>query len=332
MSEPIGLVVIGRNEGEQLRRCFNSTAGKFVKTVYVDSGSTDGSCDLARSLGVDVVDLDMSQPFTAARARNLGIHRLLELCPDLKLIHTLDGDVEMIDGWLEAAISAMQANPRAAVLSGLRIEKYPERSPYIRMCNIEWNKPDGYPACEGDAIMRVEAFNKVGGFNEKLIAGEEPELCLRYRQAGYECLRNRVPMTRHDVGLLYFSQWWKREKRAGHAYAEGAAMHGRAHYLRQSMGIWFWAFAVPLAGLAAAYWTRGLSLLLVVAMYALLFFRAYKGVRIRAASNALAREYAFFNVLSKFPMLWGMMQYWVGRATGKKTRIIEYRAPVVGRN
>jgi GT2 family glycosyltransferase len=334
MSEPIGLVVIGRNEGEQLRRCFCSTAGKFVTTVYVDSGSTDGSCDLARSLGVQVVDLDMSQPFTAARARNLGIRRLLELQPALKLIHTLDGDVEMIDGWLESAVAVMNGNPKAAVLSGLRIEKYPERSPYIRMCNIEWNKPDGYPACEGDAILRVEAFQKVGGFNEKLIAGEEPELCLRFWNAGYECLRNRVPMTRHDVGLLYFSQWWKREKRAGHAYAEGAAMYGRMHYLRQSMGIWFWAAFVPLAGIALAYWTRGISLAFVAAMYAVLFFRAYRGVRSRAASGALAREYAFFNVLSKFPMLSGMMQYWYGRATGKKSGIIEYKgaAPVTARD
>jgi len=328
MSEPIGLVVIGRNEGFQLRRCFKSTAGKFVTTVYVDSGSTDGSCDLARLMGIEVVNLDMTQPFTAARARNAGINRLMQLQPNLTFIHTLDGDVEMIDGWLESAIDVMKQHPKAAVLSGLRIEKYPERSPYIRLCNIEWNKPDGYPACEGDAILRIEAFRKVGGFNEKLIAGEEPELCLRFWQAGYECLRNRVPMSLHDVGLLHFSQWWKREMRTGHSYAEGAAMYGRIHYLRQSMGIWFWALAVPLTGLTAAYWTYGLSILLVLGMYCLLFYRAYKGIRARAMNNGLAREYAFFNVLSKFPMLWGMIQFWIRRWTGKQTGIIEYRKPL----
>jgi hypothetical protein len=102
-------------------------------------------------------------------------------------------------------------------------------------------------------------------------------------------------------------------------------MHGRAHYLRQSMGIWFWAAAIPLAGLALAYRTRGLSLLFVALMYLVLFARAYRGVRSRAASSGLAMEYAFFNVLSKFPMLSGMMQYWLGRATGKKSRIIEYK-------
>jgi prepilin-type N-terminal cleavage/methylation domain-containing protein len=325
MSEPVGLIVIGRNEGEQLRRCFASTAGKFVTTVYVDSGSTDGSCELARSMGVEVINLDMTKPFTAARARNSGVDRLMQLQPNLTFIHTLDGDVEMIDGWLESAIEVMKQNPKAAVLSGLRIEKYPERSPYIRLCNIEWNKPDGYRACEGDAILRVEAFRKVGGFNEKLIAGEEPELCLRFWQAGYQCLRNRVPMSRHDVGLVHFSQWWRREMRAGFSYAEGSAMYGRLHYLRQSMGIWFWALAVPLAGVAAAYWTRGLSVLLALALYGLLFYRSYKGIRARAQSNALAREYAFFNVLGKFSMLSGMFQYWYRRGTGKQARIIEYR-------
>ena len=63
----IGVVAIGRNEGERLKRCLKSLLGQVDRVVYVDSGSTDGSIEMARSLGVEVVELDMSKPFTMAR-------------------------------------------------------------------------------------------------------------------------------------------------------------------------------------------------------------------------------------------------------------------------
>ncbi|MBI1335618.1 MAG: glycosyltransferase [Phycisphaera sp.] len=329
--EQVGMIVIGRNEGEQLRRCFESIRERFEPIVYVDSGSTDGSVGLARSMGIHVVELDMSRPFTAARARNEGFELLMKLAPDLTFFHTLDGDVELIDTWIESALRVMKDHPKAAVLSGLRKEKFPDKSVFIRMCDIEWNKPDGYPACEGDAILRVEAFKMLGGFNPKLIAGEEPELCLRFWQAGYECLRNRDDMTWHDVGLYRFSQWWKRETRTGYAYAEGAAMYGKLHYLRQAMGVCFWGAGLPIVALALAWWTYGLSILVALAGYGVLWLRAYRGIRPRAKSFRHAAEYCFFNVLTKFPMLQGMMRYAWRRATGRTGRLIEYRAaPVNG--
>ena len=328
--QPIGWVVIGRNEGEQLRRCLESIRPFATTIVYVDSDSSDNSVDLARSCGADVVELDMSIPFTAARARNEGFRRLLQIEPDLEFVHFLDGDTEIVDGWFESAMSTIREHPRAAVLSGLRMEKYPDRSVFNRLCDVEWNKPDGYPACEGDAVMRVEAFRAINGFNESLIAGEEPELCLRYWNAGWECLRNRVPMTLHDVGLLHWSQWWRREKRTGYTFAEGAAMYGKAHYLRQSMGVWFWALVLPVLGIALAWPTYGISVAVVLLGYGVLLARAYRGTRSRAKSTRHALEYATFIVLAKFPMLAGMLQYWLGRVRGRRARIIEYRkhAPV----
>jgi glycosyltransferase involved in cell wall biosynthesis len=80
----VGVVAIGRNEGERLRRCLASVLGRGAPVVYVDSQSTDGSTSLARSMGADVVELDMSLPFSAARARNEGFERLVRLAPGLK--------------------------------------------------------------------------------------------------------------------------------------------------------------------------------------------------------------------------------------------------------
>lgn len=46
----LGVVVIGRNEGERLKRCLASLLGNVDQIVYVDSGSTDGSVQLAQGL------------------------------------------------------------------------------------------------------------------------------------------------------------------------------------------------------------------------------------------------------------------------------------------
>ncbi len=62
----VGVIVIGRNEGERLKRCLNSLRHDCPVMVYVDSGSTDGSVEFAESIGVKVVRLDLSTPFTMA--------------------------------------------------------------------------------------------------------------------------------------------------------------------------------------------------------------------------------------------------------------------------
>src|SRR5689334_4384058 len=75
----IGVVAIGRNEGERLRVCLESALRASPDVVYVDSGSTDGSVAMAKQLGVHVVELDLTIPFTAARARNAGFEKLVQI-------------------------------------------------------------------------------------------------------------------------------------------------------------------------------------------------------------------------------------------------------------
>ncbi len=235
-----GAVVIGRNEGDRLRICLESILHLAVQTVYVDSGSTDSSVKMARDIGVEVVQLDMSIPFTAARARNEGFNRLLELEPGISYVQFVDGDCEMQHSWSEAALCFLQQHEYVAVVCGRRRERFPERSIYNLLCDIEWNTPIGEAkACGGDAMMRVQAFSGVQGFRNNLIAGEEPELCVRLRQAGWKIWRLVEEMTLHDAAMNRFSQWWKRSVRAGYAFAEGAAIHGAppvGHWVEEHAG------------------------------------------------------------------------------------------------
>jgi len=320
-----GVVAIGRNEGERLKRCLHSALNTTPHVVYVDSGSQDGSVTFAHSVGVDVVELDTSIPFTAARARNAGFRRLTELVPALEFVQFVDGDCEFASGWLAEAASFLRGMPKAAVACGRRRERHPERSIYNRLCDAEWNTPVGIAlACGGDAMMRTQAFGAVGGFREDLIAGEEPELCLRLRQQGWEIWRLDAEMTLHDAAMTRFAQWWRRSERAGHAFAEGAALHGKSpqrHWVRESRSAWFWGAAVPVAALLAAALFGPWALLLLLA-YPLQFLRMLA----RSTDEAsLKVPRAFFLLLGKFPEMLGQVRYWKNRAARRRSLLIEYK-------
>ncbi|NEP44967.1 MAG: glycosyltransferase, partial [Okeania sp. SIO2H7] len=266
--DQVGLVAIGRNEGDRLKQCLTSVRDQLAHIVYVDSGSTDGSVEFAQSLGVDVVDLDLSIPFTAARARNAGFRRLLDLNPNLQFVQFVDGDCEVVAGWLTTAHQALVEHQDWAVVCGRRREKFPNRSIYNRLCDLEWDTPIGEAeACGGDSLMRVDAVKQVSGFNPALIAGEEPELCVRLRQQGWKIWRLDHEMTLHDAQMMAFGQWWKRAKRAGHAFAEGASLHGNSeqrHWVRETRSTWLWGVAIPAIALLSAWPTHGLGLALLL--------------------------------------------------------------------
>jgi GT2 family glycosyltransferase len=351
----VGLVAIGRNEGERLHRCLESVVGRVAHVVYVDSGSTDGSAELARSLGCEVVALDMSIPFTAARARNEGVARLREVAgvqraraagdasdasrgpprdtgeastTALRYVQLVDGDCEVVEGWLETAHARLDERPELAVVCGRRRERHPEASVYNRLCDIEWDTPVGEAkACGGDAMMRVEAFVAVGGFDETLIAGEEPELCVRLRQAGWKIERLDAEMTLHDAAMTHFAQWWRRMRRSGHAYAEGAALHGappEEHWVRETKRALFWGAGVPAVALGAALPTLGLSLGLLGA-YGVSAARVYRSVRERGRPAEDALPYAVFTTLGKLPEVQGVLEYHANRLRGRRRGLIEYK-------
>ncbi len=324
----IGVVAIGRNEGQRLRRCLESLKGRAARIVYVDSGSTDDSVAFAKSIGADVVELDRALPFTAARARNLGIAHLRAHAPQIELVQLVDGDCEIVAGWLETAERTLRADPKLAVVCGRRRERHPEASIYNQLCDIEWNTPLGpADACGGDALMRLEALGEVGGYDDNLIAGEEPDLCLRMRQRGWKILRIDAEMTLHDANMTQLRQWWRRNVRAGWAFAEGSARHGREpekHWVRETRSNWFWGVGVPVAALTMAVPTMGLSLGLGGG-YVVLGTRVKAAMRRRGLTDGEASLYARYCVLSKLPQGLGQVRYWMNRLAGRRARLIEYK-------
>lgn len=321
----VGVVVIGRNEGERLKVCFESLAGIAGRIVYVDSGSTDGSIGMARAMGMEAVELDMRVAFTAARARNEGFRRLRELAPGLAYVQFVDGDCEVVSGWIQNAAAWLDLHRDVAVVCGRRRERYPERSIYNMLCDIEWDTPVGEAkACGGDALMRIDAFEASNGYRADLIAGEEPELCVRLRAAGWRIWRLDGEMTLHDAAMLRFDQWWKRTLRSGYAYAQGVDLHGappERHGVRESRSAWLWGLAIPIGILSVTLWlgTWALALLLIYPLQI---------VRLALRGGRSARENwwrAVSLVAGKFPELSGQLKFLLHHHLGGKARLIEYK-------
>ncbi|MFL1526722.1 glycosyltransferase family 2 protein [Pseudomonas sp. O230] len=325
MTTGMGVVVIGRNEGLRLERCLTSLVDAAQQVVYVDSGSTDGSVPMAQALGVEVVELDMSIPFTAARARNEGFARVQRLLPSLRHVQFVDGDCEVVGGWLPKAQAFLDAHPEVAVVCGRRRERFPQHSIYNLLCDLEWDTPIGEAkACGGDALMRADAFADVSGFRADLIAGEEPELCVRLRAKGWRVWRLPEEMTLHDATMTRFGQWWRRTLRGGYAFAEGAYLHGAApeqHWLRESRRAWFWGLGIPLASVLASLVLGGVGLLLLLVY-------PVQVVRLARRGGGSAREnwlQAFFLVLGKFPEMLGQLKFLLNRFGARKSALIEYK-------
>lgn len=321
----IGAVVIGRNEGERLRTCLESLTEQVKSLVYVDSGSIDNSLQIADELDVTVVKLDLSIPFTAARARNEGFAALMVSNPDIEFVQFVDGDCEVVLGWVDAAMLSMKEDRKMAVVCGRRRERYPEKSIYNLLCDIEWDTPVGEAdACGGDALMRTEALQQVEGYDASLIAGEEPEMCLRLRRKGWKIVRIDAEMTWHDADMAHFSQWWKRAVRAGHAYAEGAWLHGDSperHWVREVKSNWLWGMSFPALLLASLIWP---SLLILMLLYPIQMLRISR----HACPHRTKREgrlFAVFCVIAKLPLMQGQLKFHLNRMGGKKSRLIEYK-------
>ena len=328
----IGFVVIGRNEGDRLIRALKSVQAQLpanLPVVYVDSGSTDGSLAAAEQLGVLGFPLDMTIPFTMARGRNEGWQYLVNQYPQLTYIQFMDGDCELIEGWLEQAAAAMEANTQLAAVCGRRRERFPEASPYNQLAEMEWNTPVGpADACGGDALIRVEALQAVHGYRPDLICGEEPEMCIRMRQLGWKIERIEADMTRHDAAMHKFGQWWKRSIRGGWAVAEGRALHGQPpenYMVKEFKSGWLWGVVIPGLAIALIPFTQGLSLLLL-GSYGLLGWRIYQARLSRGDSPQATRLYAFYCTISKLPQALGQWNYLWSRWRGKQAQLIEYKS------
>ncbi|PAJ74758.1 hypothetical protein CJF42_08740 [Pseudoalteromonas sp. NBT06-2] len=321
VDESIGIVVIGRNEGERLKRCLKSALKAQYPIVYVDSDSVDGSVLFAQSNDILVVKLTKDQPLNAAVARNAGFKKLIAENVNIEFVHFIDADCELAENWIIQAVRKLDSNDEVSAVCGRLREKNVNESLYTKLCDMSWYiKPGEVNSCGGIATIKAEIFEKLNGFNETLIAGEEPEFYSRVRKKGYKVQCLDVFMGTHDCAMTSFGQWWTRTIKTGFGFAN--AQKWGAWQARQR-SIIIWALIIPLAILIGSF----------IEFYFILFCLIYPTQIFRMTLKSKI-PYCFsdkllnssFCVFSKLPQLIGMIKYHFSRLNGKQNINIEYKA------
>jgi cellulose synthase/poly-beta-1,6-N-acetylglucosamine synthase-like glycosyltransferase len=329
----VSVVVIGRNEGGRLERCLAYVAAMQqpnfdIETIYVDSGSSDGSVALAQQFGAQVIVLNPPRP-TAALGRNAGWQAAAG-----EIVLFLDGDTVLHPEFVAGSLIAFD-NPAVAVVWGHRRETLATHSLYNRVLDLDWIYPPGETAfCGGDALFRRSTLEATGGYDGTLIAGEEPELCRRILALGQRILHVDRPMTGHDLGITRFAQYWRRAARAGHAYAEVSARFAlttEPFWLQESRRNVMQALVLmvsPLAGVAASLWLQSAWPLLVIglALIGLVLRTAWKA-RWRSTDRLAVLLYGIHSQFQQIPIFVGQVGFWRNRRRGRRAGLVEYKQP-----
>jgi hypothetical protein len=262
-----------------------------------------------------VLQLEPTEEFTAARARNAGRKEIARIAPGVEFLQFLDGDCELILGWTPAALAFLDSHPEVVAVAGVLRERDPGTSVWHRLLDAEWDGPRGdVDAIGGIALLRAESFDEVGGFDPTVAAGEEGELCHRLRQRSGKIVRLDIPMATHDAGPQSFRRWWRRCARYGRAIVDTRDYRGSdggRPRLRAIYRVLAWGALLPTGALLAAlsFLVLGrpgaalgaLSLLLIG--WTLLFLR----VSIRGAGPRSSPTIALFIVLAKVPEALGVL-------------------------
>ena len=292
---------------------------------------------MALSLGAETVELDSSVPFSMARGRNAGYKHLLHNHPGVEYIQFIDGDCVVADDWVDLAVPYLASHPEVAIVCGRRMERFPRASIYNLLIDIEWNGPIGQiESCGGDAMIRADTLECVGGYDEQLIAGEEGELCARLRERGWRICRLDAGMTTHDAAMTRFAQWWKRSVRSGYGALDVARRPRGQHtaFPRQVRSTRLWALGWPVAvccaggvmTLLGGVEARALAALVVAMFLPLQIARVTGHLLQRRVALRHSLLYACFTMLAKWPQLVGHIRWTQDRRANRAPVLMEYKS------
>jgi glycosyltransferase involved in cell wall biosynthesis len=225
---PISVVIIGLNVEMYINECIFSVMNAdypsgLIEIIYVDGGSKDSSSLIAKAFGnVKVIELKDRNP-TPGKGRNAGYKAASH-----QVIQFIDADTIIDPGWFKNALPNLEDNK--AAVKGKVIERYPQKNVYHLIGDIEWNISAGKAGWKfsdgpvktfgGIVLIRKDVLEAVNGYDERLIAGEDPDISYRIRVAGWNIYQINKDMATHDLNMNDFFKYIKRSFRSGHAYAE----------------------------------------------------------------------------------------------------------------
>ncbi len=317
-SPNIDIVIIGINVKKYLADCIASIRAadypqELLTITFVDGGSSDDSVAIGLAAGVRVIELNDTYP-TPGRGRNAGL-----FAATAPFVQFMDADTLLDKDWLKTALE--QFDEKIVAVCGKRSERWPDKNNYHVIASVEWHYEQG--PCRyfgGDFLARREPLVTEGGFDDLLIAGEEPDFSARLRRTGWIIWRIAAPMTLHDLNMTTFAQYWKRAYRSGHAYAEVGLRHLKIPerlWARELLRVSVTAllpFLLLLAGLLLQRPLSGFLLALAVAVKPLL--RVPRLMKSYQITRYIALLYSLHAAFVVYPQFAGVLRYLRTRCGG----------------
>ncbi len=192
----LSVVVIGRNEAATLAECLVSVHDALARVsyelLYIDSGSTDGSPDIALQYGARCFRLRTADT-TAALARSIGAREARG-----EHLLFLDGDMQLERGFIETAVTVLDTSKLDGAC-GIR------RDVYLRAGEVVGENPNYFgchkrrkaPEFGGAILLRASALAQAGGWAPNVLACEEAELHARLLKQRSYIVELPIPMIQH---------------------------------------------------------------------------------------------------------------------------------------
>ncbi|MBN1907879.1 MAG: glycosyltransferase [Deltaproteobacteria bacterium] len=316
----IGIVIIGINECSHIADCIKAIRAvnypqDLLDITYVDGGSSDNTPDLATGFeGVRVMQLNNPHP-TPGRGRNAGWLTLSS-----PIIQFLDADMIIDPDWFLHAHKLLENNIGA--VTGTLKEIYPDKNIYHILAEMEWAGKEG--PCDffgGGVLISRKALEDANGYDEYLIAGEDPDLSYRIREKGWLIKRSGHTMAMHDINMSSFLKYLKRAFRGGYAYAEISF-----RYIKKNEKMWFretlrilvrslLPLIIMLTGFISGFVFSGLIFALLFAVKPSFSIFKFKKQFNRPWKDIII--YTVNAIIIVFPQLFGVIRYYYGLISGK---------------
>ncbi len=230
----VSIIVKALNEADRIAACLRSALaalrGLAGEVILADSGSIDGTIDIAMRYPVRIVQIADPRLARCGVGPQIGYQFARG-----DYVYLLDGDMELDRDFIRRGLRALGRDPALAGVAGL-VEELSDANIHFR--GRKQRNREGLagpvPWLDMGGLYRVRAIKDVGYLsNRNLHAGEEQELGLRLQARGWKLLRLAVPGVRHygyidPTFVLQMKRW-----RSGY-------LRGPGEMLRASLGKPWW--------------------------------------------------------------------------------------------
>jgi glycosyltransferase involved in cell wall biosynthesis len=313
----VSVVIIGKDEEQNLGACIRSVRAmeypaERLEIIYVDTGSSDRSVEIAR--GMQVIAVEEKSPFPSpGLARNRGMREARH-----DIIHFIDGDMTIARDYLKEAVRLLDTGDIVCVIGDVR-ERNSEKSFLARVLNYPWSSREAgfVDAPGGGGTFKKVALQTVGGYNPLILKGQETELGYRIHERGYKIYKIEHLMAVHNYGIARLYDLLSRSYRMGASYGMIMTMPQSRSYAdltRRARNLLLQG--ILLTALIASLLVTGRLLLLVaipfaVAIYVL--FRHWREIVVEKKPNGYA--YYLLMQFSKPIVLCGYVAFLLRRCT-----------------